>query len=82
MKTNIKNIAIIPVRSGSKRIKNKNLINFFDKPMFIHSVHHALESNLFDKIHVSTESEEIAKICKDFNVEVDFLKYRRLFCMR
>jgi len=78
MTSKIENIAIIPVRGGSKRIKNKNLINFFDKPMFIHTVNHALESNLFDKIHVSTESKEILKICEKYNIEVDFLRPNEL----
>lgn len=78
MKSIIKNIAIIPVRSGSKRFKNKNVIKFYDKPMFIHSVNHALESKLFDKIHVSTESEDVLEICKDFNLEVDFLRPKEL----
>ena len=58
------NIAIIPARSGSKRIKNKNLINFFGKPLIYYSINLAKKSGLFDKIIVSTDSKEIKKISK------------------
>ena len=43
-------IAIIPARGGSKRIKNKNLINFFGKPIIHYSLELALNSKIFDKV--------------------------------
>ena len=70
----MKNLAIIPVRTGSKRVPNKNIKLFHGKPMFIHTVEHAIESNLFSKIHVSTESNEVVQICKEYGLEVDFLR--------
>lgn len=70
----VSNIAIIPVRTGSKRLPNKNILDFFGKPMFMHTVNAALESQLFDEIHVSTESELVADICTENNLPVHFLR--------
>lgn len=53
-------IAIIPARGGSKRIPNKNIIDFFGRPMLHYSIQAAVDSRLFDLIHVSTDSEAIA----------------------
>ena len=49
------NVAIIPARGGSKRIPNKNIKNFLGKPIVAYSIELAKESNLFDKIIVSTD---------------------------
>ena len=55
------NIAIIPARGGSKRLRNKNLINFFGKPLIYYSIIAAKRSKLFKKIIVSTDSKKIKK---------------------
>ena len=60
-----KRLAIIPARGGSKRIPNKNIRDFAGKPMISHTITKANTSKLFDKIHVSTDSEEIARIAID-----------------
>ena len=70
----MRNLAIIPVRTGSKRLKNKNILDFFGRPMFIHTVEAAIKSRLFDEIHVSTESLEVVKICNQHNLPVRFLR--------
>ncbi len=54
-----KNLAIIPVRTGSKRLSKKNLREFHGSPLFTYSIDCALNSGLFDKIHISTESDEV-----------------------
>ena len=59
-----KRIAIIPARGGSKRIPKKNIIDFFGKPMIAWTIESAIQTNLFDTILVSTDSEEIAEISK------------------
>lgn len=69
-----KSLAIIPVRTGSKRLPGKNMQNFFGKPMFVHTIDHAKSSGLFDEIHVSTESEEVARICESEGVKPLFLR--------
>lgn len=68
------NIAIIPARSGSKRISKKNIKEFFGKPMLAYAIEAAKNSNIFDTIMVSTDSQEIADIAKQYNAEVPFLR--------
>jgi CMP-N-acetylneuraminic acid synthetase len=57
-----KNIAIIPARGGSKRLKKKNILLFNGKPMILYSIEAALESGVFDRVVVSTEDQQI-KAC-------------------
>lgn len=70
----MRRIAIIPARSGSKRIPNKNIRNFCGKPMISYILAEATKSKLFDKIHVSTNSEIIAKIVNKLGYDIDFLR--------
>lgn len=71
-------VAIIPARGGSKRIPRKNIKDFFGKPLIAYSIEAALKSNLFNKVIVSTDDEEIAKIAKDYGAEVPFLRPKEL----
>ena len=71
-------IAIIPARGGSKRIKIKNIKNFCGKPIIAYSIQTAKESNLFDRIIVSTDSKKIAKIALRYGAEVPFLRPKKL----
>lgn len=68
------NLAIIPVRMGSKRLPNKNVLDFFGKPMFVHAIDAAIASGLFDEVHVSTESPKIVEICEEYGLSVRFLR--------
>ena len=72
------NVAIIPARGGSKRIKNKNLINFNGKPLIYYSIKAAINSGLFKKIIVSTDSKKIKKISKRFGAEVPFMRPKKI----
>ena len=65
-----RSIAIIPARGGSKRIPRKNIKDFFGKPLIAYSIQTALKSALFDKVVVSTDDEEIAKISEKYGAEV------------
>ncbi len=67
-------LAIIPARGGSKRIKNKNIVDFCGRPMISYSLDCARESGLFDRIHVSTDSPEIAEVAARLGHPVDFLR--------
>lgn len=58
----MKKIALIPARSGSKRIKDKNIKTLGTKPLIQHTIDYCARLNLFDKILVSTDSEFYAKI--------------------
>ena len=71
-------ICLIPARSRSKRIKNKNILSFFGNPMISYSIKTAIKSKLFDKILVTTDSKKIAKISKNFGAEIPFLRPKKL----
>jgi N-acylneuraminate cytidylyltransferase len=66
----LKKIAIIPARSGSKGLKNKNILNLCGKPLIAYSIEAALMSNIFDKVVVSTDSEEYRDIALSYGSEV------------
>ncbi|GAA0857160.1 pseudaminic acid cytidylyltransferase [Aliiglaciecola litoralis] len=68
------NLAIIPARGGSKRIPAKNIKEFAGKPLIAYSIQAAQESGLFDKVWVSTDSQEVADIAKMYGAEVPFLR--------
>jgi len=70
----VKNIAIIPARGGSKRIINKNIIDFKGKPMIAWTIEAAIKSKLFDKVIVSTDSENIKNISIKYGAAVPFLR--------
>jgi len=67
-------IAIIPARGGSKRIAKKNVKDFFGKPLIAYSIEVALASKLFDKVVVTTDDEQIAKIAKEYGAQVPFIR--------
>ena len=67
-------LAIIPARGGSKRIPNKNIISFFGKPMMSYAIDAAKKSNIFDHIHVSTDSKKVAKVAAEQGCPVDFFR--------
>jgi len=64
------NLCIIPARGGSKRIPKKNIKLFHGKPLIAYSIENAKKSELFEKIVVSTDSEEIADVAKKYGAEV------------
>lgn len=70
----MKRIAIIPARSGSKRIPHKNIKDFLGKPIIAYAIQTALDSKIFDEVIVSTDSSEIASIAKDYGASVPFLR--------
>ena len=71
-------VAIIPARGGSKRIPKKNIKDFHGKPLIAYSIEVAIKSKLFDKVIVSTDDEEIAKIAKEYGADVPFLRPKEL----
>ena len=71
-------IAIIPARSGSKGLKDKNIKLLNGKPLIAYTIQSALESEMFDEIIVSTDSEEYAGIARKYGAKVPFLREGRL----
>ena len=70
----MKNIAIIPARSGSKGLKDKNIKLLNGKPLMAYTIEAALKSEQFDEVMVSTDSEKYAEIAKAFGAKVPFLR--------
>ena len=75
MKT--RRLLVIPARSGSKRIKNKNFKIFKGNPIISYSILTALKSGIFNKIVVSTDSSKYSKYLDKFKVDI-FLRSKRL----
>jgi len=68
------NIAIIPARGGSKRIPRKNIKEFLGKPIIAYSIEVAIKSDLFDKVIVSTDDSEVARVAQIYGAEVPFMR--------
>ncbi len=66
----MKKIAIIPARSGSKGLKDKNIIDLCGKPLIAYTIEAALQSGTFSRVIVSTDSEHYAEISRNYGAEV------------
>ena len=74
----MKNIAVIPARSGSKGLKDKNIRSLYGKPLIAYSIEAAINSGIYDVVHVSTDSAEYAKIAQQYGADVPFLRDKQL----
>lgn len=70
----MKVLALIPARSGSKGVKDKNIKPFRDKPLIAHTILSAIQSQICDEIFVCTDSEKYAQIAIDYGANVPFLR--------
>lgn len=70
----MKNLAIIPARSGSKGVQDKNIRLLNGKPLLAYSIMAAVESGQFDVVMVSTDSAKYADIAVSYGAEVPFLR--------
>ena len=71
-------LAIIPARSGSKSVVDKNIRPINGKPMLAYSIEHALKSKYINRVIVSTDSEKYAEIAKKYGAEVPFIRPAQL----
>ena len=67
-------IALIPARSGSKRVSDKNIRPLGGHPLIAYTISAARTSSLFSKVLVSTDSEQYARIARYYGAEVPFLR--------
>jgi len=67
-------LGLVPARSGSKRIPKKNIYPVLGKPLIYYIIQTAKKAKVLDKLIVSTDSQEIARIAKDFGAEVPFIR--------
>ena len=73
-----KTVALIPARSRSKRIKNKNIINFYGHPLLAYSISEAIKSNLFSRVICVTDSSKYAKIAEHYGAEVPAIRPKNI----
>lgn len=66
----MKKIAIIPARSGSKGLPNKNILNLCGKPLIAWTIEAAIKSHQFERIILSTDSQQYGQIGKEYGAEV------------
>ena len=74
----MRNIAVIPARSGSKGLPDKNIKELRGKPLMAYTIEAARESGKFDTVHVSTDSFRYAEIAKEYGADVPFLRAEEL----
>lgn len=74
----MKRLAVIPARSGSKGLPDKNIRLLAGKPLMAYSIEAARDSGLFDRIYVSTDSEKYKEIGEDYGASVPFLRPENL----
>jgi CMP-N,N'-diacetyllegionaminic acid synthase len=67
-------VAIIPARSGSKSVRDKNVKLLAGKPLLAYSIAVALQVKLVERIIVSTDSQRYANIAREYGAEVPFLR--------
>lgn len=71
-------LCTICARGGSKGVKNKNIRPLHGKPLIVYSIEHAIQSNLFQRLVVSTDSDEIANIAQKAGAEIFFKRSKLL----
>ncbi len=74
MENTKKTVAIIPARGGSRSVYKKNIKLLGGKPLIWYTIKAALKSKYIDRVIVSTDDEEIAKVAKECGAEIPFLQ--------
>lgn len=67
-------LAIIPARAGSKGLRGKNTLPLAGKPLIAHTIEAARAAHSIQRVVVSTDSEEIARIAQQYGADVPFLR--------
>ena len=74
----MKILAIIPARSNSKGLKDKNIKDLFGLPLCAYTIRAAKDSRVFDEIHFSTDSQLYAEIARQHGASIPFLRTSEL----
>jgi len=67
-------VALVPARHGSKRVPGKNVRTLNGHPMLAYTIASALESGVFERVIVSTDSPEVAEVARHYGADVPFLR--------
>ena len=71
-------LAVIPARGGSKGVPKKNIKELAGKPLIAYTIKAAIDSDIFEKVVVSTDSQEIADVAVSYGAEVPFLRPKEI----
>lgn len=71
-------LGIITARGGSKRVPHKNIKDFLGKPLLVWAIEVGKRADVFNRFILTTEDEEIAKIGRSYNIEVPFMRPKKL----
>ena len=74
MINNLKVLALIPARGGSKGIKDKNIVDVCGKPLIAYSIIAAQKSKYIDDVIITTDSEKIKEVAEKYGADVPFLR--------
>ncbi|MGN7613388.1 acylneuraminate cytidylyltransferase family protein [Magnetococcales bacterium HHB-1] len=78
MSSDYRSIALIPARSGSKRIPDKNIHILKGHPLLAYAITAALKSEQFDAVVVATDSAHYAEIARHYGATVPFLREKEI----
>jgi CMP-N,N'-diacetyllegionaminic acid synthase len=67
-------VAFVPARSGSERVPQKNVRRLAGHPLLAYAIETALQSSVFERVVVSTDTEEIADVARWYGADVPFLR--------
>ena len=67
-------IALIPARSGSERVKDKNIRPLAGHPLLAYAIASARQAGLFDRVICSTDSGKIAEVAQRYGADIPFLR--------
>jgi len=76
--TNKDFLCLIPARSGSKSVKNKNIKNIYGKPLIYWTIKEAIKSKCFKEVFVSTDSKKIQFLAKKFGAQCPYLRPKNI----
>ncbi len=71
-------LGVILARGGSKGIPKKNIKPILGKPLIAYTIEAGLKSDVFDELIISTDSEEIAEVAKEYGAQVPFMRPEEL----
>jgi CMP-N,N'-diacetyllegionaminic acid synthase len=67
-------VALIPARSGSERVRDKNIRPLAGHPLIAYAIATARQAGIFDRVVCSTDSGKIAEVAQRYGAEVPFLR--------
>jgi N-acylneuraminate cytidylyltransferase len=71
-------VALIPARSGSERVRDKNIRPLAGHPLLAYAIAAARQAGIFDRIACSTDSGKIAEVAQRYGADVPFLRPSKL----